>query len=188
MGRALGVHPAAALAAVALGAVAWTLLEYLVHRYVLHGIFPDGTGFLRHRLHAIFDGMHGDHHLRPWDGMFINGHLSAVPFGVALALLSFLARHVEAPVFVATLLLGYVIEEWVHYASHFCHFRSRYFRVLRHRHWLHHARGGADTAFGLTSSIWDAICGTGIKPRRPRATPGGTNVRQDGADLVPTNR
>jgi hypothetical protein len=53
MGRALGVHPAAALAAVALGAVAWTLLEYLVHRYVLHGIFPDGTGFLRHRLHAI---------------------------------------------------------------------------------------------------------------------------------------
>src|SRR5262245_33365866 len=49
------------------GAVAWTLVEYLVHRYVLHGRFPGGPGALRRALHVLFDASHGDHHLRPWD-------------------------------------------------------------------------------------------------------------------------
>jgi hypothetical protein len=97
---ALRVQPARALASLALGGVSWTLLEYLVHRYVLHGVFPDGPG-LRHRLHALFDSMHGDHHLRPWDGMFINGHVSAVPFAASLALLSLLTPDYAGPVFVA---------------------------------------------------------------------------------------
>ena len=51
------------------GAMSWTLVEYLVHRYVLHGRFPDGKGWLEHGLHRFFDTAHGDHHLRPWDGL-----------------------------------------------------------------------------------------------------------------------
>src|SRR5688572_483362 len=42
----------------AAGVVAWTLLEYLVHRYVLHGPFPDGPGPVQHFLHAKFDHLH----------------------------------------------------------------------------------------------------------------------------------
>ena len=37
------------MAALSIGAgvVAWTLVEYLVHRHVLHGRFPSGRGWLR---------------------------------------------------------------------------------------------------------------------------------------------
>src|SRR5262245_9374823 len=67
---------------IAAGALTWTLVEYLVHRFVLHGVFPDGPGRLRHALHVLFDSSHGDHHLRPWDGRHINGRFDSVPFAV----------------------------------------------------------------------------------------------------------
>ena len=78
LGPALVFHPVHALTFFSLGVVFWTLLEYLVHRYVLHGRFPDGPGVLKHRMHTFFDTMHGDHHRRPWDGMYINGYLDGI--------------------------------------------------------------------------------------------------------------
>src|SRR5262249_11666326 len=161
----------------ALGVGFWTLLEYLVHRHVLHGRFPDGPGLLRHRMHTFFDTMHGDHHLRPWDGMYINGYLDALPFGALFALLGFLVGpYYKAPVFVAGLLQSYVIEEWVHYSVHFCFFKGRYFRYIRYHHWYHHSRHGSERAFGLTGGIWCRLSGTAMpeelryrtRVRRPR--------------------
>src|SRR5262245_41626104 len=90
LGFSFARHPVEAAEYLALGVGFWTLLEYLVHRHVLHGRFPDGPGLLRHRMHTFFDTMHGDHHLRPWDGMYINGYLDALPFGALFALLGFL--------------------------------------------------------------------------------------------------
>lgn len=116
--RALRSRPGVTLASLGLGVALWTWLEYMVHRHVLHGRFPDGASRLRHWLHRFFDTMHGDHHLRPWDGMYINGFLDSVPFAALMASLSFLMPLLTAPVVVATLLQCYVIEEWVHYATH----------------------------------------------------------------------
>src|SRR4029453_8308425 len=81
---ALGLRAEARTAAlsVAGGVAFWTLIEYLVHRHVLHGRFPDGPGFVRHTLHRVFDRSHGDHHLRPWAGRHINGGLETVPFAI----------------------------------------------------------------------------------------------------------
>src|SRR5262245_46458185 len=50
----------------ALGFVVWTWVEYEVHRYVLHGRFPDGPGLVQHFLHKNFDHLHWEHHARPW--------------------------------------------------------------------------------------------------------------------------
>jgi sterol desaturase/sphingolipid hydroxylase (fatty acid hydroxylase superfamily) len=164
----------------ALGVVSWTWLEYTVHRFVLHGRFPDGPGRLRHFVHERFDTMHGDHHLRPWDGLYINGFLETVPFAVALGLLSFLAPVSTAPVLVATLLLCYVVEEWVHYSVHFHVIRWRYFDYIRRHHLYHHSPRGTEIAFGLTNGSWDAVLGTRIpaadrerlyRRRRPAAAP-----------------
>ncbi len=154
-------RPAAALAYLASGVALWTWVEYLVHRFVLHGRFPDGRGW-RHLLHSLFDRMHGDHHLRPWDGMFINGFLSTLPFAVVLAGLSFLAPIYSAPVLVAALVECYVIEEWVHYTVHFHRFRSRYFDYIRRHHLYHHSPRGTEIAFGLTNGIWDRVHKTRI--------------------------
>ncbi len=160
-------HPGYAITYLALGVVVWTLLEYLVHRYILHGPFPDGPGLLKHRAHTFFDTMHADHHQRPWDGMYINGYLDSIPFaGLFVALSFLLTPYYKAPVLVAGLLQSYVLEEWIHYSVHFCRFKSRYFQYIRFHHWYHHSPRGSAQGFGLTSGLWDRISGTGIPPRR----------------------
>jgi sterol desaturase/sphingolipid hydroxylase (fatty acid hydroxylase superfamily) len=158
----LRTHPGATLAYLALGVAVWTWAEYMVHRHVLHGRFPDGPGWLQHGMHRFFDTMHGDHHLRPWDGMYINGFLDSLPFAALFILLSFLAPLHTAPVMVAGLLQCYVIEEWVHYSVHFHRFRSRYFVYIRRHHLYHHSPRGGEVAFGLTNGVWDLIQGTRI--------------------------
>jgi dihydroceramide fatty acyl 2-hydroxylase len=158
----LRARPWTTLAYLALGVAIWTWLEYRVHRHVLHGRFPDGSGWLQHGLHRFFDTMHGDHHLRPWDGMYINGFLDSLPFAVVFALLSFLAPLPTAPVLVAGILECYVAEEWVHYSVHFHRFRWRYFDYIRRHHLYHHSPRGTGIAFGLTSGLWDAVLGTRI--------------------------
>ncbi len=162
VGLGLRARPWTALLYVALGVAVWTWLEYTVHRRVLHGRFPDGQGWLQHHMHRFFDTMHGDHHLRPWDGMYINGFLDSLPFAVAFVLLGSLAPLPTAPVMVAALLECYVAEEWVHYTVHFHRFRWRYFDYIRRHHLYHHSPRGVDIAFGLTSGGWDAVLGTRI--------------------------
>ena len=159
---ALRRAPLPALASLALSVAVWSWVEYMVHRFVLHGAFPDGPGRLRHFIHSRFDTMHGDHHLRPWDGLYINGFLETLPFAVLFGLLSFLAPLPTAPVFVAVLLECYVIEEWVHYSVHFHVIHSRYFDYIRRHHLYHHSPRGAGLAFGLTNGTWDIVLGTRI--------------------------
>ena len=77
---ALRSSPGAASMAWLLGVAFWTWLEYMVHRYILHGVFPDGPR-LRHLWHVLFDHLHVQHHERPWDGNHINGTIKdTAPF------------------------------------------------------------------------------------------------------------
>jgi len=154
-------HPWSTLALVAAGVAFWTLLEYLVHRFVLHGRFSDGRG-LKHLVHRLLDTSHGDHHQRPWDGMYINGFLDSLVLAVPLLALGWLFPLHTAPVFVATLLVSYVAEEWVHYSVHFHRFRWRYFDYIRRHHMYHHSPRGKDIAFGLTNGLWDVVLDTRI--------------------------
>ena len=155
------VNPWSTLGFAAAAVAVWTLVEYLVHRFVLHGRFPDGRG-LRHVVHRFFDTSHGDHHQRPWDGMYINGFFDSLPFAVLFVALSWLSPLPTAPVFVATLLVCYVAEEWVHYSVHFHRFRWRYFDYIRRHHLYHHSPRGKEIAFGLTNGIWDIVLDTRI--------------------------
>jgi sterol desaturase/sphingolipid hydroxylase (fatty acid hydroxylase superfamily) len=152
----------------ALGVVTWTLTEYLAHRYVLHGVFPAGNDVLHRGLHYLFDASHADHHARPWDGLYINGHLDTLLAAGLLVPPSFLAPPYTASVAVAAVLACYALEEWIHHATHFWNFDSRYFQYVRRRHLWHHSRHGAGTAYGITSGIWDTVFGTRV-PERERA-------------------
>jgi hypothetical protein len=156
-GRSLLVGALFALA----GAATWTLLEYWVHRYLLHGPFPDGPGPVQHFLHERFDHMHVEHHERPWDGDHINGTISdTLGLVVVLALLAAPAPLNTLPMFMVGLVQSYVIEEWIHHLVHYYNFNSSYFRYIRRHHLYHHSRHGSRVAFGLTSHIWDAALGT----------------------------
>ncbi len=164
-----------------LGVLAWTLIEYLVHRFVLHVAFPAGGGWTRRLLHHLFDASHADHHARPWDGYYINGHLDTLLVAVWLVPLGTLAPGPAVSAAIAGLLAAYVAEEWLHHAMHFRNFRWRHFQYLRRRHLVHHSRHGVDTAFGITSDFWDLVFRTRIPsaqrqkllPARPAGSPGG---------------
>ena len=153
-----------ALAAFLAGVFVWTFVEYLAHRYVLHGVFPDAPG-VRHLLHARFDGLHWEHHKRPWDGHHINGTIGdTLPLVGPATALSFLLPVHTLPVFLAGLLQAYVLEEWVHQSVHMYDFRDPYFRYIKRHHAYHHTESGSERAFGLTNAGWDAAFGTPIPP------------------------
>jgi sterol desaturase/sphingolipid hydroxylase (fatty acid hydroxylase superfamily) len=169
----LGLRSARPLAAVAwflAGALGWTLMEYFVHRFVLHGRFPDGPGPYRRFTHKYFDPLHWEHHARPWDGNHINGSLrDTLHFAVVLAGLSYLAPFHTAPMFIAGLLQAYVVEEWVHHSVHFYHFKNRYFRYIRRHHLYHHSPRGMNAGYGLTNGFWDIVWKTRFPAEQRRA-------------------
>jgi sterol desaturase/sphingolipid hydroxylase (fatty acid hydroxylase superfamily) len=165
----LRANPRSTVASMAAAFGSWTLIEYLFHRYILHGPFPDHGGPINRWLHDRFDGMHADHHQRPWDGHHINGRFESIPAAILLAALSLLLPWPGGPVFVAALMQCYVLEEWIHYAVHFHNFKGRYFVHIRRHHLYHHGARGRDVAFGLTSALWDGPLGTPItEPDRGR--------------------
>lgn len=156
----------------AAGLALWTVMEYVVHRYILHVAFPPGRHWPSRVLHQLFDAAHGDHHARPWDGYHINGHLDTLWVAVWLVPLSLLAPPYTASLIVAGLFTGYVVEEWAHHAMHFNNYRWRYFQYVRRRHLYHHSRHGVGTAYGITSDFWDWVFGTRIPlPQRRRLLP-----------------
>ncbi|HET7292703.1 MAG TPA: sterol desaturase family protein [Vicinamibacteria bacterium] len=160
----------AAIAFFLLGGAAWTALEYWVHRYILHGRFPDGPGALKHLLHVLFDHLHVEHHKRPWDGNHVNGTLKDTgPFVALLILASWAFPVATAPVFVAGLMQFYVLEEWVHHSVHFCNFKGHYFQYIKRHHLYHHSPRGSEVGYGLTSGFWDVVFGTRIAEGKRRA-------------------
>jgi hypothetical protein len=154
-------RPARALAFFGTGVIAWTLLEYLVHRYILHGRFPDGPGPVQHFLHRSFDHLHWEHHARPWDGRHVNGTIKDTgPFALALAGMSWLGPLDVSAAFMAGLLQAYIVEEWVHHSVHFCDFDNPYFRYIKRYHLYHHSPKGSDAGYGLTNGMWDVVLRT----------------------------
>ena len=152
-----------ALAFFALGAAAWTALEYWVHRYVLHGRFPDGPGPFEHFCHKYFDHLHIEHHKRPWDGNHVNGTIKdTLPFVALFALAASFFPLQTAPMFVAGLVQAYIAEEWVHHSVHFCNFKGRYFQYIKRHHLYHHSPKGSSVGYGLTNGFWDVVWQTRI--------------------------
>jgi cyclopropane-fatty-acyl-phospholipid synthase len=141
-----------------LGFVVWTWVEYEVHRYILHGRFPDGPGPVQHFLHQNFDHLHWEHHARPWDGNHVNGTLKDTGFFVALLFaVSAAFPSWTASLLIAGVIQAYIIEEWVHHSVHFCQFRNRYFRYIRRHHLYHHSPKGSEAGYGLTNGFWDIV-------------------------------
>lgn len=154
-------HPWMALAAFAAGLPTWTLVEYLFHRYVLHGRFPKRTNAIGRWMHDRLDPLHWEHHERPFDGLHISGQLSdLIGIFVVSLIVSLMFPIYTAPALLAGTVFGYVIEEWTHHSVHFYESRNRYFRHLQRYHRYHHSREGMEQGYGLTSGFWDWVFGT----------------------------
>ena len=134
-------------AACAAGIVFWTLLEYLLHRHVLHRLQP-------------FQRLHGVHHARSTDLVGTPTWLSLCLFAVfALSLWHETAACLAGGSTVG-LMLGYLWYVGVHHAVH--HIKARRGSWLHHvklRHALHH-QSKHPCNFGVTTGLWDAAFGS----------------------------
>ena len=151
-------HAFVAVAFYLVGAPIWTFIEYLSHRYVLHGRYKPGKGLPRKLLVKYINPLHWEHHDHPFDGEHINGELKdLLPMFAVFAPLSFIFPVYTAPMLLAGVCQCYVLEEWVHHSVHFYNFRNRYFKYIRKHHIYHHTSTGMKLGYGFTSAIWDVV-------------------------------
>jgi hypothetical protein len=163
-----GRHPWVGIAFYLAGIPVWSLVEYLFHRYVLHGRFPPGQGLIRRFLHERLDPLHWEHHERPFDGWHISGELKDIlPLFFVAAPCSFLFPAYTLPALLAGVVESYVGEEWLHYFLHFGKSRVPLFRHLKRYHLYHHSPRGIKMGYGITSGVWDGVFRTGY-PRPVR--------------------
>jgi sterol desaturase/sphingolipid hydroxylase (fatty acid hydroxylase superfamily) len=136
------------------GIAAWTLLEYVIHRVLLHGV-------------RYFAMMHEMHHDDPGGfvgtptwlslGMFCSGALLPLWWETGFDL---------ASDFTAGLILGYLWYVGVHYVIHHRRIEpgTYLYRLKRDHELHHHARLGCN--FGVTTSFWDRVFATTFASRR----------------------
>lgn len=142
------------LAALALaGVAAWTLAEYLLHRFVLHGLSP-------------FSDWHADHHRRPTALIGLPTYASLSLFAVLVALPAWLLGGGWATcAFGLGMACGYLGYGLTHHLVHHGGGRSAWVMRRRRSHALHHAvpiaPGVRSVNFGVTSALWDRLLGTG---------------------------
>lgn len=158
--RASPLEIATALGAFALGLGIWSLVEYILHRFVLH------------RLPYVRE-MHDSHHDDQKALIGAPTWLSLAVFACLVYLPLQLAAPLLAGGLTAGLMAGYVWYFSVHHVIHHGGFgHGAYAARLKRRHMLHHHFDDAGN-FGVTSGVWDRLLGTDIEvPRTPRARSG----------------
>ena len=156
--RALAVQemPVAQIAAMVLpGLIVWTLMEYLVHRFAFH--FPAKSSFGK-RLVYLY---HGVHHEVPDD----KGRLVMPPLGAVIimailwVLFSLLIPAPWLEPFFAFFIVGYIISDYIHYATHHLQIRHTFLKSVTRHHLEHHYKSDK-SKFGISSPLWDWVFGT----------------------------
>ncbi len=136
------------------GLLAWTLLEWGLHR-AMH--VDTGLDVIR----RIQDSAHLRHHREPNDLEHSVVRLRAsLPLTVLLLGLgrAALGDGTRAVVVICGLLIGYLFYEFVHLTSH-ANWRVPGLTYLHRQHLRHHyEQSGA--RFGVTSPLWDWVLGT----------------------------
>jgi dihydroceramide fatty acyl 2-hydroxylase len=135
------------------GLLAWSLAEYVLHRYVFHWLNDSSRG---RRLHFL---IHGVHHEYPHDRHRLVMPLGAsIPLAIlfyALFYVAFSGASLADPFFVG-FTLGYLAYDGVHFAVHHFAGRNPLFRKLKRHHMLHHHIDQAG-GFGVSSPLWDHV-------------------------------
>jgi sterol desaturase/sphingolipid hydroxylase (fatty acid hydroxylase superfamily) len=126
----------------ALGVLAWTMIEYLLHRLAFHGFAP-----------------HCEHHAAPTDPVFIVSPLwlSLLASAVLLAAFSLAAGSLAAGASIlAGVIAGYLAYELIHLRIHSPAAGGPILRALRKRHYYHHFAND-QVCYGVTSPFWDWV-------------------------------
>lgn len=137
------------------GILFWTLTEYLVHRYLFH--FPAKSKFAK-RFVFLFHGLHHDDPQDPTRLVMppIPGILMMT---VVYYLYSLIVPAVYLDTFIASFTVGYLIYDYIHFATHHFPMTSKIGKFLRKYHLRHHFSHD-DSKYGVSSPLWDYILRT----------------------------
>ena len=144
----------------ALGALSWTIIEYLLHRFVFH--YQPKTPFGK-RIHFF---THGVHHDYPKDSTrLVMPPPFSLPLGALFIVLYYNLFGVYGFALTAGLFTGYVVYDTVHYATHHLPMKSRLGKFLKQYHMKHHYTD-SDRSFGVSSPLWDFVFRTQPKSNK----------------------
>ena len=137
------------------GVAAWTLTEYLVHRYLFHFV-P------RNRLAVALAYLsHGVHHAYPRDpDRLVMPLIASAPVAGALFAAGRLIAGSSSYPFLAGFAAGYLMYDLIHHHIHKHESPRGVFRWLRRYHLQHHYTA-TDRQFGVSTPIWDYVFRTG---------------------------
>lgn len=150
------------------GLLLWTLLEYLLHRFVFH--FEPRSGWGK-KVHFT---VHGVHHAYPQDATrLVMPPVLSIPLGMAtFGLLWNTLGAPWTPAVFSGLVIGYMAYDTIHFAVHHLHFRNRVFQALKKQHVRHHFQD-PHRGYGVSTPFWDLVFGTRLgrrgQERRERA-------------------
>lgn len=154
---------AAFVGAAASGLAFWTLLEYVLHRWVFH-FTPSPDWEFAQDVHFL---IHGVHHDWPHDAdRLVMPPVLSIILAVVLGYPIYFAigPRFFAPFF-AGLVSGYIWYDMTHYAVHHLKPRTEAGAKLRKHHYLHHFKT-PEARYGVSTPLWDFVFGT--MPREDR--------------------
>lgn len=137
----------------------WSLLEYVLHRFVFHSLTPTEDHPENYLVHTY-------HHDFPDDATrLVMVPIGSWPLGVlfAAAFRLLLGGTLWFPAF-AGACVGYVAYDWVHYYTHHARPAGGIGRWMRMYHLQHHF-DHSPTRYGVSSPLWDVVFGT-YKPAK----------------------
>jgi 4-hydroxysphinganine ceramide fatty acyl 2-hydroxylase len=130
-----------------LGILLWTLLEYLLHRFVFH------------RFRGIVGSLHHEHHGAPRNiqYLFVRPGYSIGVSALFIALLWWISGDIAQTLqLMAGIWAGYLYYESVHYRVHFTPADGGWIGRQRRAHFRHHFHN-ARKCFGVTTPLWDYV-------------------------------
>jgi 4-hydroxysphinganine ceramide fatty acyl 2-hydroxylase len=147
------------------GVFAWTLLEYILHRFIFHIRLELENPKIRELVNAS----HLNHHAAPRDPDKLLVH---VPYGLAVSvlllgiLLLISGSWFSAAGVLSGIWAGFLYYEAVHYRVHLTTTPSGFIARQRRVHFYHHFTN-RERCFGVTSPLWDYVFRTQLpRPQR----------------------
>lgn len=129
------------------GLVAWSLSEYVTHRFPMHA----------RRGSSPLADEHLDHHGEPEQTVSLGFNLNTVGLRGGSGLITGL---LVSPAFGVGFASGYVAYTHLHHQIHHRQPRTSVGEVLWRHHLEHHV-GAPAKNFGVTTPVWDVVFGTG---------------------------
>lgn len=140
------------------GMLAWTLMEYVMHRFVFHIVSENP------KTQKIIYKIHGVHHEYPRDReRLFMPPIPSLILATTFFTLEYFLFGWKAFAFFPGFLFGYLMYGSMHYAIH-AFTPPHFLKALWRNHHLHHYKY-PEKGFGVSSVLWDHIFGT-IPPKK----------------------